>query len=485
MAKTTAKKASQHGYPLLCFFCRRGTADRSNPRRFFSTLAYMLAQRHAGYRRALYHLLSDPDNAGIGDDTASEQYKRLFEDILNRLTQPPEDYLFVIDALDECGSHREQEELARRLLDLAYLVQWVKVLVTSRDELRINAVFAQAPLGTCRMSNIQDEPDTTDDIRLYLQAKLTQLHKLDPSSISPDVLDYLVSRAGGLFIWCDTLIRHLESSVNPGTALQRILSSNTEQSQGHGAEMYADLYTLYDQVLESAVTNAAELGLLRSILGLVVVSGETRALSCDAMASLLQTTSSDVHSMIRALHAVLYEEDPVPHRIHGAVRVCHNSFRDYIVHKMMGVDAENTTTSGSSTAAGAQRTGWQSINALNLWVADRALDIMLDELKFNICDLEGPPVLNTDIPGLDNVIAAKVSPALEYASRFWFYHISQAGEMVPEHVRTKVEELVGSVKMLYYLEVLSLLGALGDGARILFRCAQHFKVSHTRLIPRR
>lgn len=460
VAKTVAKISSGRGHSLLCFFCRRDAPELSNPRRFFSTLSFLLAQRHAGYRRALYDLLSDPDNAGIGDDTISEQYQRLFKELLHHISEPLQCLIFIIDALDECGSPQEQAETAEFLVSLSRLVPWLKVLVTSRSEPRIGDVFARGK-RKCTVSSIDDEVDKHADIRLYICARLAALSIQAETSI----VDTLVAHASGSFIWCTTLFKYLEDRVDAEGVLMNLLADLKDGTSSTAGLVYDGLYTLYDQVLTLAIRNRADLPFARDILSLIFVSSATRPLSCDAIAGPLKRKVAPVRTVVRALHAVLYEEQEHEGPGGGAVRACHNSFRDYT---SKNIDEWSVT-------------GWRELGAVHLAVAERSLEVMVDELKFNICQLEGPPVLNTDIPDLDSLISTHISSVLQYGALFWLHHLSSSGMSIAalgEDLRRRVVQVISEVKVLFYLEVLSLLDAIEHGARLFFQCSTHFKVNY-------
>lgn len=407
VAKTFARMASAKGYATLCFFCRRDDSDLSNPRRLLPTLAYLLALRHASYRRALLHLLDDPNNAEIGSDTISEQFSVLFKDQLTSLTDPGEPYVVIVEAADECGSHQDQEQLARTLLDLVRIVFWLKVLVTSRVEPRIRGVFASRS-ALCRTIAIGDEPQTDADIRLYIAHTLASFSP--PIFCSAEMLDALVSRAAGLFIWCSTLLKHLLDSLDPQDTLMRLLSS-TGQAPRRGSAEYSDLYALYDQVLDLAIKDQANLPVVKDILGLVFISSDTSPLCCDAIASLLECRVELVHTAVQSLHAVLYEETPIVGRHHGSVRVHHNSFRDYI---------------WSNIDDASPLPGWKSLGELHALVAQQLLKRILepDVLKFNICYLDGPPVFNSDIEDLRVRISKHIPAIVEYGLLHWLHHLT-------------------------------------------------------------
>lgn len=450
VAKTFAKREKDRGTRVVGFFCQRDIAELSNPRRLLPTLSYTLAKQHPGYGRAIVKTLVDPDYEGIASDNLQEQFAVLFRRLLPVLHPSRDVFVFIIEALDECGSARDQETIAQHLLELGDSLPWIKVLVTSRKEPLLVLKFTES---VCKVTDIAQEADTTEDIRHYI---MHQLCILDiPVEKHSSITSSLVSRGAGLFIWYSTLFKFLETSVDRETVLKGISSAPSLASDG----VYADLYQLYDQVL-SAKIHTVEMSFARDVLGLIYISSDTRPLSCDGIAFFLgRDSAAPVRNVVQAMHAVLYEEEPVSGRQDGAVRVYHNSYRDYL----------------HSHLTAPKTSEWRSVLAVHACIAKRALNTLIGELKFNICGLKGRPVLNKDIPDLDAVIAANISPQLQYSSLFWFHHLS-ASDLPTAATQDTVGMLLCKVRVFFYLEVLSLLDALEHGADIFFGCARYFKV---------
>ena len=99
------------------------------------------------------------------------------------------------------------------------------------------------------------------------------------------------------------------------------------------------------------------------------------------------------------------------------------------------------------------------------------------ELKFNICKLEDTHRLNKDVPNLHGLISSHVSEALQYSSLFWSTHLSKSGLKGSDEVaKVPISALLTSTKVLFWLEVLSLMDATGRAVAILQECTRHFAV---------
>jgi hypothetical protein len=85
------------------------------------------------------------------------------------------------------------------------------------------------------------------------------------------------------------------------------------------------------------------------------------------------------------------------------------------------------------------------------------LKILTNDLKFNICALEDSHSLNLDVPGISLLVAERVSPPLAYSSCWWFHHLHETP--FNENVLEALSRVMYH-KVLYWLEILSLLGQI-------------------------
>ena len=91
-------------------------------------------------------------------------------------------------------------------------------------------------------------------------------------------------------------------------------------------------------------------------------------------------------------------------------------------------------------------------------LAHSCLDLVLTELKFNICGLESSYLANKDVEGLEVCIAQHLPPALSYACHLWDDHLKQLD--FETDLFEKLQTFFG-MKFLFWLEALSLLNGLG------------------------
>ncbi|KAF7799709.1 hypothetical protein EIP86_010951 [Pleurotus ostreatoroseus] len=435
IANTIAQIVEERGHHLSCFFCKRDDENLSNPRRMLPTLAYRFAQQHESYRAAVFQLLrSGTRGAGISTTVdVGTQFDRLFKGPLAQTVDPLRPHVVIIDALDECGSSREQVVLAKSLLALSRTAPWIKVVVTSRDEPSIRNIFTMNT--DCIQCNIDQEPAVDDDIRRYIisQADILELQ------LSTEEVAQLVKRAEGLFIWCSTLFKYLSTRLVARTALEPFLSGDEK----HGS--WDQLFQLYDRVLDSAVGDPEDMSFMRTFLGIVNAAASNRPLSAKAIVSFMH--DQDMHkghheeharAVVKKLHAVLYVDDT----LNAAIRAYHSSFYDFLKQKEI------------------RASGWNTMENIHSCMFRKCIRTLHAELRFNICRIE-TPVLNKDIHDLSERIAENISEELQYSSRFWFIHLKPSG-LSESDAESDVSALLISTELLFWLESLSLQGSLAQ-----------------------
>lgn len=444
IANTIAANLLDEEFHLACFFCKRDDADRSSAARIFPTLSYQLTRMYPAYRNAIFKWLEDADyDKEVGNDLSS-QVDMLFSKIFAQTMKAPMPLVLVIDALDECSDPTAQTKVVEGLITIAEAIPWIKILVTSRDEGAIRTGFARVPAGNFHDIDINQVDNIDVDIRAYTVSELQEM------GLGTDHVPALVEKAGGLFIWSATVLKFLKKRLDKEEALQKLL-----ESAGSDVKPLEQLYGLYDQILAAVSSELLEdeIQVIRRALAVIYVSSMTTPLPASAIATFLKRSAKSVGSIVRAFHAVLYED-----KNGGGVRVFHPSFLDY-VGKKEGQD------------------GWDMLTHIHRLMFEASLAIMDDRLEFNICGLKDASLLNKDVPGLDRLVAKLVPSGLLYSCEHWFTHLHHSNLISSDAgLQTNVSRLVCNVKVVFWLEVLSLTGAAERSIRILQQCARYFEV---------
>ena len=100
-------------------------------------------------------------------------------------------------------------------------------------------------------------------------------------------------------------------------------------------------------------------------------------------------------------------------------------------------------------------------------IVNRCFDRMREFLRLNICELETPLVFDKDVPDLDGRVKKNIPSFLKYICCNWFNHIRDVPYSRELHEQL---ESFAYVRLLFWLEVLSLTGTFSDhaGAALLY-----------------
>lgn len=449
VVNTVAMLAEQQGLPVTSFCCKRDKQDSwCSVDRLFLMLAYQISKFNTDYRSIIVNVLRGPKQFKILRGVPDAQIEELFSKALSQLSTPLLPHVIVIDALDECAG--PQAKVIKGLVAIAKAAPWIKILITSRDEDAIREAFREAPSDIYQDININDVQDVHTDIQHFTEHRLKKL-KLDT-----DHAVALTRKAGGLFIWSSTVLRFLEGSHNPRGELETLVEEAFTP-----IEPLEELYKLYDKILEGTpYRQAAALTVMRRILGIVQVSSITSPLSANAISIYLQQdarfskeNNSSVERIVRALHAVLYQDGNG-----GAIRVYHPSFLDYLASKM-------------------KQLGWDAPSDIHRTMFEGSLSIMQQKLRFNICELEDASLFNKDVQDLGQRISRYIPFELRYSCQHWFTHLQQSGVVASEAgVLDTVSNLLCTAKILFWLEEMSVTDAVERCIPILQQCAAFFEV---------
>jgi len=464
IAQTIAERVFADGHLGASFFCSRDFEDRSNLRFIFPTLAVQLARRYVKFRSIFVPLAqSDP---GISDESLYSQMNKL---IVQPLTGSGVSTVIVIDALDECKDEEPASAILSVLGQFVTQIPKVKFFVTGRPEPRIRTGF-----------------------RLPLLAKATDvfvLHEVEPSQVKNDILlffihefsnlrahrrgldhwptkeqlDLLCDRAGGLFMYAVATIRFIDHrNRNPKTQLDLLLRSPESSVREGKTRVNANttLDSLYTTVLQEAFgdDDPEDDPKVRSVFGAVILAANP--LSPSAIAALLGFDTEDVFPLLSSAHSLLaLRED-----IDLPVRPFHKSFSDFITDPTRCVNQRFHVSPPDHHS--------------ELLIG--CLELMNRRLERNMCKLPDA-VTNSEVEDMQERTERYIDQGLRYACRSWHKHL--VGRVPSQMLE------VGSVlrrflegKFLFWLEVLSVLGAAREAVDALEAAAKSLDVRQVSLL---
>ncbi|CAE6526050.1 unnamed protein product [Rhizoctonia solani] len=132
------------------------------------------------------------------------------------------------------------------------------------------------------------------------------------------------------------------------------------------------------------------------------------------------------------------------------IRFYHHSFKYFIT---------NSSCSGEF---------YIELNQYDAEPAACCLKVMQRDLRFNICKLETSHRLNSEVTDLKRRIDTHIGPALKYACTHWVDHVIAAPNQA---LVEAIKELFEGPQLMYWIEVLSLLGCIDIGVTGLSKLA--------------
>ena len=448
IAQTIAERVFADGRLGASFFCSRGVEDRSSLQLIFPTLAFQLAQKYPAFRSSFVPLLqSNPD---VIHESLQDQMQKF---LVKPLRSADISTVFVIDALDEC---RDEDPESAILLVLGRSVRdipGVKFFITSRPETHIMSGFRGALLRESTDVFILHEVEShtvDNDIRHFLKHKLSELSRrrgcIDGWPTDKD-LDSLCRRAAGFFVYAVATVNFLDHHLqDPSDQLGTIMAS--PESTVHEGEtelkVHTSLDSLYMSVFEKSFrkNKVDDDAMVRSVLGATLLV--TNPLSSSAIATLLGFRHNQVQRLLELIRSLLILPEDPDH----PVQPFHKSFPDFITDPTRCRDLR-----------------FHISPDYHIELVLHCLQLMGKSLKKNMCSIPDYS-LNSEVEDLPKRIEdSGIRGALEYACRSWHKHL-----IVTKHRTTDVLSALHNFlegKFIFWLEVLSVLGAMGDAARAL------------------
>lgn len=415
------------------FFFKRGDIMLSDPAAVWRTIAYDLAQHSTTFADNLVEILKGRTILHKRPDVALH-FKFLIEIPLTKSYDKSSSRdvpVIVIDALDECNSEGPRGAQKRHFLHT--LTQWsrlshtFKLVITGRDERIIPESFRDICMQMALPTGDSVSNDANEDIRRFFEERFANIRdSLSPRWKWKRVLDVLTTRAAGLFIWAETVVKF----VDQGLPVERLeLALKGDLGGGN------DITKLYQQVLQLSFTEAKgrTLEVFRLVVGAIVLAkGHIR---CSDLQQLVQEEDSSVKFILDKLSSVIFVVDP-----DESIQIGHLSFSEFLCDRERCPPEFFINRDQQSQK-----------------LALSCFRLMKHGLKFNICDLKTSHLLNDEVEDLSQKTETHISTALLYSCRFWAAHLR--GTKFQSDIHTAVIEEIKDflyVRLLFWLEVMSL-----------------------------
>ena len=270
--------ASLHDKEQLAgaFFCQRDDQELREPRNILPTLIRKLAILFPPFRSIVAECLRSYPSV-----TSESMQPTLFLEFIRKLPRPPKTTLvFVIDALDECGSTQSRPGILNVLTEATAHALWLRVIITSRPEVDIQHFFDGATELSHLRYDLTADKETTSDLRIFAEYRFNRVAScwcLQSPWPPRLLLDGVISRAAGLFIFIETLALALEHCYEPTNLLGAIL-------QDSGSPGLSSLYGLYTRIVRARRVQCNSE--FRRMIGVLLITAPYRPLCEETIAEL-------------------------------------------------------------------------------------------------------------------------------------------------------------------------------------------------------
>ncbi|KAJ7926419.1 hypothetical protein B0H13DRAFT_2653849 [Mycena leptocephala] len=335
IAQMFAGDCQEKGRLGASFFFRRRDSKRGTWRGLFPTIAYQLATSIPALYLPMQQAV-EKDKL-IAGRAMPVQFQRLFRGPFSQaLSSLPFLPVIVLDGLDECEDHKIQQQIVGLFIDAAKASQLpMRLLICSRPEPHLREIIEAAEtFATCQQYVLRADRSAYGDIRTYLGAEFSRIRSeymargTDLGAPWPPatVLDHLVTKSSGIFIYATTVIRFVgDQYSHPADRLDSVLSLDPQST--------APLDDLYTEILSSV----PEEHLLRILSAIRLTAGNRLQMDPEEIDMLLGLRLGTTRSRLRGLHS-LFAVPPIRPRFafrreYGffrAVTVLHASLGDYL-----------------------------------------------------------------------------------------------------------------------------------------------------------
>ncbi|THU80855.1 WD40 repeat-like protein [Dendrothele bispora CBS 962.96] len=430
IAKTLCSELEKQQLLAGSFFCSRQIPECREYYYIIPTIAYQLAYYCCTFGETLQKVLEEDPR--IADKGPSIQVKKL-------LIQPWQAVMkakrlkgclpvIVIDALDECDNISKVLDAIVPVIKRKEM-SGLKFFFTSRpgknvsshleieSQLTDSGKFKNFYLHNVEKNQVQD------DIKKFLQSKL--------QNATDEQIQILVNSSGKLFIYAATIVKYVTGTDVYG---QERLDDVLKLAQDSHVMDNQGIDELYGEILKKAMFGQKESERQMSLKIVHTVMSTATPVTCKTISHLVGCRIEVANTTIESLQSVLYinKED-------RKVYTFHTSFPDYMFSEKRS--KENHCN--------------QFMHQVLLEKA--CLGIMDQKLCFNMCNLPSSFVLDKEVEGIEERIAANIPGELEYCCIFWAYHLGKC--TLSEALISMLETFIHK-KMIFWIEAMSLLDKL-------------------------
>lgn len=431
IAHTVAHYFSVQGRLGSAFVFNHADAKERDPTRLFATIARDLADNDPCWKSFLLAAISKYKAI-----SKTPSVRGHFEKFLQDIAQHHDmsfigPIVIVIDNLDESKAGDSRTILLDILQNqVSQLPPNFRFLITSQSDLDIHSALKDSEV----VQSMEDIKATKNDIQQYFDSKLSYLFQHDSWWIRKNGAQVLAEHSEGLFQWAKTVcdvVKESKSPVSRYKQIQRILQPSTTSSRQLKA-----LDELYFKILQDKlnITELEDKLNYAKILGIVLVAKTPLSITtisqlCHTKDNLTVEAISWILQPLRSLLSGVSDNNTL-------IQPSHTSVWNFLCDKNVSGD--------------------YYIDAIksNKDLLDTSMQIMKQGLHFNIAHIPTSHLSNKQIPNIELLIREHIPHELQYACKYWTYHLDKANEL-----NSLIDDVTHflSTSLLYWLEVMSLL----------------------------
>ncbi|KAF4613047.1 hypothetical protein D9613_010726 [Agrocybe pediades] len=333
IARSVAERCSDEGLLLGTFFFGAADPTRNHVKSLVATLSYQISIILPEFRDMVTGFIED--DMLIFDRSIRTQFSTLVIRPLSMVlanrpaasTITPQ--LIIIDGLDECSSIESQRDLLFTLQEVTNTTTHIRFLICSRPESHLNSAFSLPHMVTT-LHNIflDDDYTATEDIRVYLGGKFEQIkeghvfkHTLPDPWPTPEMVDTLVDKSSGQFIYAATVVKYVDSPRHrPDQRLNAIFKLRPP---------FKDLpFTELDALYRLIISKAEDVSTVLDILAFPALYGRYPLRDIEAI---LQLEQGSVEILLADLYTIITIID-------GHVGFLHKSLTDFLAEPQRAGD---------------------------------------------------------------------------------------------------------------------------------------------------
>ena len=463
IAQTVAERIFADGQLGASFFCSRDYEDRSNLKFIFPTLATQLARKYSNFGSIFIPLVQK--EPGIAKESLYNQMDKL---IVQPLKKSSISTVIIVDALDECKDEEPASAILSVLGRFVSQIPKVKFFLTGRPEPRIRTGFRLPLLAEVTdifvLHDVQQNL-INNDIQLFLNQSLLEIANgqvgLDGWPTEENV-DQLCKQAAGLFVYAVATVRFIgRGSIGPRAQLEQLLQSPESTTHQGRTKLTpkTTLDSLYTSILQGGFEddNPENDSKICSVLGAIVLAANP--LSASSIGTLLGFHTSDVAHQLSLVHSLVLQGDS-----DHPVKPFHKSFPDFITDPARCID----------------KRFYLSPPHHHHELLKGCLELMNQTLEKNMCKLSDA-IANSGVKDLKERTEKYINPALQYACRSWYTHLTNENRVYSATISTTIDYFL-SEKFLFWLEVLSVLGVAKEAVNALGVAKKWLEVCHIHIL---